>query len=75
MTSAQMGRRYVEEARGRTALVRLALERGMWATVVREAQECVELFDERDAARAVDGLEFVAALCQRLLEENQAGHP
>ena len=39
-----MGRRYVEEARGRIALVRLALERGLWATTVREAQECVELF-------------------------------
>jgi HEPN domain-containing protein len=39
-----MGRRYVEEARGRVELVRLAFERRLWATVVREAQECVELF-------------------------------
>ena len=44
MTSSRMGRQYIEEARGRTALVRLALERGMWAATVREAQECVELF-------------------------------
>jgi HEPN domain-containing protein len=39
-----MGRLYVEEARGRLALVRLALEKGLWAATVREAQECVELF-------------------------------
>jgi HEPN domain-containing protein len=39
-----MSRFYMEEARGRTELVRLALERRLWATVVREAQECVELF-------------------------------
>jgi HEPN domain-containing protein len=39
-----MGRRYIEEARGRVELVRLASERSLWATVVREAQECVELF-------------------------------
>jgi len=44
MTSARMGRQYIEEARGRVALVRLALERGLWAATVREAQECVELF-------------------------------
>lgn len=44
MTSSRMGRQYIEEARGRMALVRLALERGMWAATVREAQECVELF-------------------------------
>jgi HEPN domain-containing protein len=44
MTSSHMGRQYVEEARGRLALVRLALEKGLWATTVREAQECVELF-------------------------------
>ena len=43
MTSSRMGRQYIEEARGRMALVRLALERGMWAATVREAQECVEL--------------------------------
>lgn len=43
MTSSQMGRRYIEEARGRMELVRLAFERTLWATVVREAQECVEL--------------------------------
>jgi HEPN domain-containing protein len=39
-----MGRQYIEEARGRLALVHLAVERGMWAATVREAQECVELF-------------------------------
>jgi HEPN domain-containing protein len=44
MTSSQMGRRYIEEARGRVELVRLARERRLWATVVREAQESVELF-------------------------------
>lgn len=44
MTSSHMGRRYIEEARGRVDLVRLALERRLWATVVRKAQECVELF-------------------------------
>src|SRR4029077_10388264 len=44
MTSSRMGRQYIEEAHRRVALVRLALERGMWAATVREAQECVELF-------------------------------
>ena len=44
MTSSRMGRQYIEEARSRMALVRLALERGMWAATVREAQQCVELF-------------------------------
>ena len=44
MTSARMGRQYVEEAGSRVELVRLAVERGLWATVVREAQEAVELF-------------------------------
>ncbi|MBI4264919.1 MAG: HEPN domain-containing protein [Acidobacteria bacterium] len=44
MTSSNMGRRYIEEAQGRIELVRLALTRQLWATVVREAQECVELF-------------------------------
>jgi HEPN domain-containing protein len=44
MTNPRMSRFYIEEARGRTELVRLALERRLWATVVREAQECVELF-------------------------------
>jgi HEPN domain-containing protein len=39
-----MGRLYVEEARGRLALVQLAIERRLWAATVREAQECVELF-------------------------------
>lgn len=43
MTSHNMGRRYVEEARGRLELVRLARDRRLWATVVREAQEAVEL--------------------------------
>ena len=44
MPSSRMGRLYVEEARDRLALVRLALERGLWAATVRAAQECVELF-------------------------------
>jgi hypothetical protein len=44
MTSSRMGRRYIEEARGRADLVRIAFERALWATVVREAQEAVELF-------------------------------
>ena len=38
MTSTRMGRQYVEEARSRTELVRLALDRGLWSTVVREAR-------------------------------------
>lgn len=44
MTTSRMGRRYIEEARGRVELVCLARDRRLWATVVREAQECVELF-------------------------------
>ncbi len=44
MTSSDMARGYIEEASGRTELVSLAFERGLWATVVREAQEAVELF-------------------------------
>ena len=44
MTSTGMGRQYIEEALGRVDLVRLAQERGRWSTVVREAQEAVELF-------------------------------
>jgi len=44
MTSASIGRRYIEEAAGRIELVRLAAERKLWATVVRESQEAVELF-------------------------------
>ena len=44
MTSTHMGRRYIEEAGSRVELVGIALERELWATVVREAQECVELF-------------------------------
>jgi HEPN domain-containing protein len=43
MTSTNMGRRYIEEALGRIDLVRIARERGRWSTVVREAQEAVEL--------------------------------
>jgi len=39
-----MGRRYIEEAANRVELVRMAVKRQLWATVVREAQECVELF-------------------------------
>jgi HEPN domain-containing protein len=34
----------VDEARGRVALVQVAIEKGLWAATVREAQECVELF-------------------------------
>ena len=44
MTSSRMGRLYIDEAASRVELVRPARERGLWATVVREAQECVELF-------------------------------
>ena len=43
MTSSRMGRQYIEEARGRLALVHLALERGMWAATVSKAQDCAEL--------------------------------
>ena len=39
-----MGRLYIEEAANRVELVHLAPERELWATVVREGQECVELF-------------------------------
>ncbi len=139
MTSSRMGRLYVDEARGRMALVHLALQKGLWAATVRQAQECVELFlkgalrlvaveparmhdvaevlrraadrfpewfrsavdqlatistelagdrgvafygderqelgpqelfDEKDAQRAVRNLEFVAQLCGRLLDES-----
>lgn len=141
MTSGSMGRRYIEEADGRVELVRLAAERRLWATVVREAQEAAELFlkgalrlvaieparthdvadvlrreahrfpdwfrpqidhlasistemagdrgpayygderqsigpqdlfDEQDARRALDQLEFVAGLCSRLTREAPA---
>lgn len=134
-----MGRLYIEEARGRMALVRLAVQQDLWAATVREAQECVELllkgalrlvaveptrthdvadvlrrerarfpdwfrqavdelatistelagdrglafygderqelapqelFNDQDAARAVQKLEFVARLCDRLLSES-----
>ena len=44
MTSSRMSRLYVEEARGRVTLVGVALEKGLWAATIREAQECVELF-------------------------------
>ena len=44
MTSSRMGRLYIEEAASRVELVRLAARRELWATVAREAQECVELF-------------------------------
>lgn len=139
MTSARMGRLYIEEARGRVALVHLALQKGLWAATVRESQECVELFlkgalrlvaveparthdvaevlrreiarfperfrasveslatistemagdrgialygderqelgpqelfDEKDARRAVKNLEFVAEACEQLLSES-----
>jgi HEPN domain-containing protein len=39
-----MGRQFIAEASGRVALVQLALQRGLFASTVREAQECVELF-------------------------------
>ena len=44
MTSSRMGRLYIEEAASRMELVRLAGDLRLWATVVRESQECVELF-------------------------------
>lgn len=43
MTSSRMGRLYIDEALGRVELVRTALDRGLWAATVREAQESVEL--------------------------------
>jgi hypothetical protein len=43
MTSPDIGRRYIEEGCGRVELVRLAQQRGLWSTVVREAQEAVEI--------------------------------
>lgn len=139
MTSSRMGRSFIEQASGRLELVRLAFARKLWATTVREAQECVELclkgtlrlvgveparthdvsdvlcrearrfptwfqqqvdhlasistemagnrgiafygderqqlspdelFDEQDASRALQNLEFVAGLCDRLLRES-----
>ena len=42
MTSTRMGRQYVEEARSRTELVRLALERGLWSTVLRFLDDSLE---------------------------------
>jgi len=140
VTSSRMGRMYVEEALGPADLVRVALDRRLWASVVREAQECVELllgalrlvavepsrthdvadqlrqearrfpdwfraevdhlasistemagnrgiafygderqelgprelFDEADARRAVQNMEFVAGLCGRLLRESES---
>ena len=44
MTASRMGTQYIEEARCRMDLVRLASEKRRYAAVVREAQECVELF-------------------------------
>jgi HEPN domain-containing protein len=44
LTTGRLGRLYVNEAQGRVVLVRVALEKGLWAATVREAQECVELF-------------------------------
>lgn len=44
MTAGRLGRLYVDEARGRIALVRVAIEKGLWAATIREAQACVELF-------------------------------
>lgn len=141
MTSSRMGRLFVREAIGRVDLVRMALDRGLFAATVREAQEAVELFlkgalrlvaveparthdvapllrreanrfpdwfaaqtehlasistemagdrgiafygderqelapqdlfDEADARRAVENLEYVAALCERLDAESPA---
>lgn len=36
MTSSRMGRLYMEEARGRLALVQVALEKRLWAATVRK---------------------------------------
>jgi HEPN domain-containing protein len=44
MTASRIGRHYIEEARERMGLVRLAARRKRHAAVVRESQECVELF-------------------------------
>ncbi len=142
MTSSRMGRLYIEEARGRMDLVRLAAEKQLWSACVREAQECVELllkgalrlvateparthdvadllrraadrfpawfqkelehlasistemagdrgiafygderceigpqelFEKRDARRALENMEFVADCCLRLLRELEGG--
>ena len=80
MTSSRMGRQYIEEARGRMALVHLAFERGMWAATVREAQECVELFLKGalrlvavEPARTHDvAAAFIEDLCARLLSRVQS---
>jgi len=44
LTNPRMGKLYIEEAQGRMDLVRVAVKNQLWATSVREAQECVELF-------------------------------
>jgi HEPN domain-containing protein len=44
MTSARMGRQYIEEARARMEMVEIAVQRRLSSVVVREVQECVELF-------------------------------
>lgn len=143
MTSGGMGRRYIDEALGLVDLVRFARDRLRWSTVVREAQESVELclkgllrlvaveparthdvagvlrresarfpewvraeidhlaaistemagdrglafygderqglgpqdlFDEADALRALDNLEYVADIASRLLAEHDSSN-
>jgi HEPN domain-containing protein len=44
VTSSRLGKLYLAEAMGRKELVQIARTRQLFATVVREAQECVELF-------------------------------
>mgnify|MGYP001370443115 FL=1 len=44
MTSARMGRQYIEEARARMEMVEIAIQKRLSSVVVREVQECVELF-------------------------------
>lgn len=44
MTSARMGRQYIEEARARMEMVEIAVQRRLSSVVVREVQESVELF-------------------------------
>jgi hypothetical protein len=48
MTSSRMGLLYVDEARGRVVLVQVAIEKGLWAATVREAQQCVEVPERPD---------------------------
>ena len=84
MTSARMGRLYtnIDEAASRVELVRLAVERELRATVVREAQECVERFLKGalrllavEPARTHDIAELLLREAARFPEWFRAGRP